>query len=200
MKLLSQIWKAIQGQLFPYLEEEIGPLTDKVKQVVRILELVRVEEFIIESQKRRGRKSTSRKALARAFVIKAVYNLNSTRALIDQLANAPSLRRICGYETGSQIPNESTFSRAFDEFSQIQLAERVHEALIETHQKERLVGHLSRDSTAIEGNEKPVCRCQKTISKAKRKRGRPKKGEVVPPKEPSRFRPSRRNDFGGDAG
>jgi hypothetical protein len=52
---------------------------------------------------------------------------------------------------------------------------RLHEALIKRSYEDRLVGHLSRDSTAIEAREKPV----KTAAPApsKRKRGRPKKGE-----------------------
>jgi len=187
MRLLSQIWGTIQVYLFPCLEEELGPLTEKVKKVVQILELVRIEDHIEENHRHRGRRRESRKLLARAFVAKAVYNFSTTRLLIDQLENCPSLRRICGYETVSQIPSESTFSRAFDEFSQRDLAERVHEALIETHQKDRLVGHISRDSTAITGNEKPMPRAKETVPKEKRKRGRPKEGEKAPEKEPSRL-------------
>ena len=49
-----------------------------------------------------------------------------------------------------------------------------------THQ-ERLVGHLSRDATAIEAREKPLKKSEKPIEPA-RKRGRPKKGEERPPK------------------
>jgi len=32
----------------------------------------------------------------------------------------------------------------------------LHEALIEKTRKERLIGHISRDSTEIEAREKPV--------------------------------------------
>ena len=77
------------------------------------------------------------------------------------------------------MPSESVFSRAFAEFAATQLAQRTHEALIrETHQ-DRLVGHLSRDSTAIEAREKPVT-TDKAPPPPKRKRGRPKKGEERP--------------------
>ena len=44
-----------------------------------------------------------------------------------------------------------------------------------TH-RDRLVGHLSRDSTAIEAREKPAAK-ERTPPPPKRKRGRPKKGE-----------------------
>ena len=43
---LSQYWAKIQGTLFPWLEEELDPLTEKQQQLVAILELVRIEEFL----------------------------------------------------------------------------------------------------------------------------------------------------------
>ncbi len=62
---------------------------------------------------------------------------------------------------------------------------RLHEALIENTMAEQLVGHVSRDATAIEGREKPTPK-PKQPAKPKRKRGRPRKGEERP-KEPSRL-------------
>ena len=59
------------------------------------------------------------------------------------------------------------------------VAQRVHEALIVKTHRDRLVGHLSRDSTAIEAREKPTAK-EKTPPPPKRKRGRPKKGEQRP--------------------
>lgn len=188
MRKLSQIWTVIQEYLFPQVEESLGELTEKQKQLVAILELARIEKFVRVSNAIRGRNQKNRCALARAFVAKAVYNFSSTRALIDYLKSCPSLRRICGYETIGAIPHESTFSRTFDEFAATELPQRVQEALIEGHQKERLVGHISRDSTAIEGNEKPARKSQEPPSeKPKRRRGRPRKGEEAPIKEPSRL-------------
>ena len=55
----------------------------------------------------------------------------------------------------------------------------MHEALIVKTHRDRLVGHLSRDSTAIEAREKPTAK-EKTPPPPKRKRGRPKKGEQRP--------------------
>ena len=55
----------------------------------------------------------------------------------------------------------------------------MHEALIGNTHRDRLVGHLSRDSTAIEAREKPSAK-QKAPPPPKRKRGRPKKGEERP--------------------
>lgn len=73
--------------------------------------------------------------------------------------------RICGWETQNEIPSESTFSRAFAEFANSELASRVHETLIKTTYQEQIVGHISRDATEIESREKPVtkkCRRQRT--------------------------------------
>jgi hypothetical protein len=43
---LAQAWLNIQGSLFPWLAEELGPLTEKQQELVTTLELVRIEEFI----------------------------------------------------------------------------------------------------------------------------------------------------------
>ncbi len=40
---LSQSWLIIQGSLFPWLQEELEPLTEK-QQLVMIIELIRIEE------------------------------------------------------------------------------------------------------------------------------------------------------------
>ena len=43
---LSQYWGNIQAGLFPWLQEEIGPLTEKLKLLVTILDMARIECFI----------------------------------------------------------------------------------------------------------------------------------------------------------
>src|SRR5271165_1480486 len=96
------------------------------------------------------------------------------------------LRRLCGWESRRGLPSESTFSRAFAEFAASSLPARVHEALIRKTHKDRLVGHISRDATAIEARERPV-KAQPAPAAAPRKRGRPKKGEAAANKEPRRL-------------
>src|SRR6266436_4822064 len=56
------------------------------------------------------------------------------------------------------LPSESTFSRAFAEFAARGLATVVHDALVQEHLSTALIGHVSRDATAIQGREKPVKR------------------------------------------
>lgn len=173
---LSQTWWNIQSSLFPWLSEELGPLTEKQQELITTLELVRIEEFVFTPCGFPGRPAQDRAAIARAFVAKMIYNLPTTRALLDRLATDKALRRLCGWECNNRVPDEWTFSRAFAEFADSRLAERVHEALIRKNYNGVLVGHISRDSTAIEAREKPIK--ETVIEAAPGKRGRPKKGEV----------------------
>jgi len=57
------------------------------------------------------------------------------------------------------------------------LAEMVHEQIIKEYLGNQLIGHISRDSTAINAREKPHKKPKKEVAPPK-KRGRPKKGEV----------------------
>ncbi len=184
---LSCIWFNIQGRLFPFLEKTIEePLTEKQKQLVSILELIRFEDFVRIPKYQHGQPPKWRKQIARGFVAKAVYNMATTRMLIDMLISSPTLRRICGWERAADIPHESSFSRAFAEFAEAGLTVKVHDDLIVEYMGERICGHISRDATAIEGREKTAKKKKAAKPEAKRKRGRPKKGEKVE-KEPSRL-------------
>ncbi len=193
MVALSAIWHGIERSLFPQLEEAIGPMTNKQKQLVAILELVRIEDFVVPGYLHmRGRPPSNLRALARAFVAKAVYNMTTTRILIDQLKSSPQLRRICGWEKAGDVPSESVFSRAFAGFAASQLPQRVHEVVVREHVSPHLVHHVSRDSTEIEGREKAAAKpkaetTQQVPAPPKRKRGRPKKGDERPAKEPTRI-------------
>ena len=148
---------------------------------VTVLELARVESFLPHFHGLPGRPVEDRAALARAFIAKAVFDVPTTRALIERLEADKTLRHLCGWTWRGEIPSEATFSRAFAEFSEGALPERVHEALIKQTLGDHLVGHVSRDSTAIEAREKPQPRPK--AEKPKRKRGRPRKGEERPKEE-----------------
>jgi hypothetical protein len=178
---LSQFWLTIQGTLFPWLQQELGEVSEKQKQLIAIFELLSIESFISSSRGYPGRPLEDRRAIARAFVAKAFYNLSTTRQLLERLQSDTSLRRLCGWERSSALPSEATFSRAFAEFSRSQLAVKVHAAVIEKYEGARLVGHISRDSTEISVRERAVQK-SKLAPRSGRKRGRPKKGEVIAPK------------------
>ncbi len=108
---LSQFWLSIQGKLFPWLEEELGELSEKQRQLVSILELTRIESFIASSRGWPGRPEKDRRAIARAFVAKVVYNMVSTRQLLERLGSDTTLRRLCGWERQNDLPSEATFSQ-----------------------------------------------------------------------------------------
>ena len=173
----------------------MDPLTQKQQQLITILEVVRIEQFIPDYFGYEGRPPKTRAAIARSFVAKMVYNMTTTRALWDRLHSDKNLRRICGWENPRQIPSESTFSRAMADFAETQLPQRVHEALINKiyGETDTIVVHNSRDSTAIEAREKPMKKnCAVSVEDKgseppEKKRGRPKKGEEKPAKEPTRI-------------
>ena len=185
-EMLTSAWAHIQGFLFPMLREEVGPLTPQHERLVAVLDVARIEAFVQMWPGLPGRPPADRHALARAFVAKVVLNLPTTLALIERLAADAVLRRLCGWESRRGLPSESTFSRAFAGFAASSLPARVHEALIQKTHKDRLVGHISRDATAIEARERPV-KAQPAPAAAPRKRGRPKKGEAAAKKEPRRL-------------
>jgi transposase len=183
--ILSQFWSAIQASLFPFLEEELGPLTKKQQELISTLELIQLESYLSSIRGIVGRPEKSRRAIARAFVAKAIYNMPTTRMLIERLQTDISLRRICGWENKFSIPKECTFSRAFAEFSKTKLPETIHEALIIKITKDKIVLHNSRDSTKTEAREKPLKK--QAIHRDKKKRGRPKKGVIKEKPAPTRL-------------
>ena len=176
---IAQFSHVLQSQLFPILQEELGELTPPARRLVATLEMIPLARFIPASRGWIGRPSKDRLAIASAFVAKAVYGFSLTRQLLNALSSDTQLRRICGWKEPWQVPHESTFSRAFDEFARMELPQFVHETLIRETQKDRLIGHIARDSTAIEVRERyPETQAQaaahKSAPKAARKRGRKK--------------------------
>lgn len=182
---LSHTWRHIQSFLFPMIWEELGELTAKQRLLVSVLEFAKLEEHLPYAGRFPGRPPEDRIAIARAFVTKMVYDMASTRILLDRLETDPTVRRLCGWERKAEVPGESTFSRAFAEFAESRLPERVHQALMEQHFGDQIVGHISRDSTAIAAREKPEKKAV-VVEKKPKKQGRPKKGEERP-KEPTRL-------------
>ena len=154
--LILQRWNVVQHELLGKLQDELGALTPKLEKLVHTLEWVRIEEFVASGGSGMGRPPCERAWLANAFVAKAVLSLTTTIGLIERLTIDRALRRICGFALNKKLPSEATFSRAFDEFARQRLAERVHEALIKDTLGEQLIGHLSRDGTAIVARERPA--------------------------------------------
>lgn len=189
MSDLFAIWHSTQARLFPWLEERLDPLSEKEQEFVRVITLMDLPGHLHGYRWIGiGRKREDRSSIAKAFVAKAVYNLGTTKVLIEYLKGCKNLRQLCGWETRGDIPSESTFSRAFGEYSHGCLPQKIHEAMVKVHLKNKLVGHVSRDATAIEVREKAVkVQTDETALLVKRRRGRPRQGEEVAPKPPKRL-------------
>jgi len=185
---VSWLMGTVQRSLFPHLDECLAsPLTDQEKRLVKILELVQIEKHVPKSMARQwlGRPIKEREAIARSFVAKAVYRYQHTSSLIHELRTTPNLRVVCGFAKRRDVPSESTFSRAFTEFAQNGMGTAVHDALVKEHLSTELIGHVSRDSTAIQGRERPAKKVKQAMTP--RKKGRPAKGEQREPAEPKRL-------------
>jgi hypothetical protein len=196
---VSWLMGTVQQSLFPYLDESMpSPLTVPEKRLVKILELVQIEKHVPVSRCRQwlGRPIKEREAIARSFVAKALLRYQHTSSLRNALLSSPNLRMICGFSKRHEVPSESTFSRAFAEYAKAGLGTIVHDTLVTEHLGTELIGHISRDSTALAGREKPAKKV--TSPKVKKKRGRPAKGEVRQPAEPKRL-DRQRNQTAGEA-
>lgn len=96
-----------------------------------------------------------------------------------------ALRELCGWKSAQALPDESKFSRAFALFAATQLPQQLHQAVVETTQGQRLIGHIARDSTAIPARERfPETPAQKA---EKKEQGRQKrKTRKAKPDKPKR--------------
>lgn len=102
-----------------------------------------------------GRRPADRRAILAAFFAKAVWNLETTSALVRTLRTNRQMRLLCGWQNGpGEIPSESTFSRAFAQFAANDALRRIHERLVDGFYGNKLIGHLSVDSAVIEVPER----------------------------------------------
>lgn len=171
LQFLNAFGNLLQTTLFPAIEQEIGSLTRQHRALVEALALLQMDQFV-ETGRRRGRPRRSRANLLRAFVAKAVFGMPYTRVLVDRLKSDAALRRICGWESADSVPDESVFSRAFAEFAASEAPQRVHAALIERSYGEQLIGHISRDSSAIPAREKDHSKSKTKTPRASRSKNR----------------------------
>lgn len=191
MQPLALLHATIQRTLLPILNEELGPLSDKERRFVAVLEAARLERLTgCWGWCGNGRKPASRLKLAHAFLAKAHWHLPTTQALVERLKADVNLRRLCGWEDGpGEVPGESTFSRAFAQFAAARLPGEAHRLLVTGSLGDEIIWHSSTDATAIQAREKPVAAkpAGPVPAKVPRKRGRPRKGESAPLPELTRL-------------
>lgn len=153
---LSPFWNNVQYNLFPDLEEREGKLSTEYKRIVAVLELIRIEEFLPDTRFNFGRPLKDRMQIARAFIAKILLKISYNKSLISLLEKDAQLRVICGWDHFNKIPSESKFCRAFKEFAETGLPEKVHQALISEVYKDQIIGHVVKDSTPISAREAPL--------------------------------------------
>ena len=84
MSTLFHIWHSIQNSLFPWLEETLDSLTEKEQRFVQVISLVDLQRHMTQYRWHgKGRKRKNRTSIAKAFIVKAVYNLEKTDILIE---------------------------------------------------------------------------------------------------------------------
>jgi hypothetical protein len=179
LRILNQ-----QSSLFPALKEELRleELSHKEQKLIKILDFAQIEKNITVVSITNIPKD--REEIARAFVAKSVYNVQTTRDLIDRLHHDRTLRILCGWRYKSDIPSESKFSRVFKELSELQIAQKTHEQFIKEYLSDTVFLYNASDATKIPLRVKPL-KGEKEEKKPKLKRGRPKKGETPLSKKPT---------------
>ncbi len=151
--MVMQFAHLLQQDLFPALAAELGPLHPQMELLASVVSLIPLSGPLWARRAATGRPAKDRVALATAFLAKAILNLPTTRDLMSRLQVDEPLRRLCGWNSAKAVPHESKFSRAFAEFAATQLPQQLHEAIVAATQSTRLVGHIARDSTAINARE-----------------------------------------------
>jgi hypothetical protein len=180
---LSKMWTKIlnlENCLFPELKEQLGQLSTKEEKLIKILDFAQIEKNVTVITITNTPKD--REEIARSMIAKSVYNMQTTRDLIDRLHSDRVLRILCGWRYKNDIPSEAKFSRVFKELSDLQIAEKTHERFVKEYLSDTIFIYNATDATKIPLREKPI----KVVKeeKPKLKRGRPKKGEKREPIKP----------------
>ena len=183
---LSKMWNKIlnlEKTLFPALKEELRleELSKKEQKLIKILDFAQIENNIAVVTITNTPKD--RIEIARAMIAKSVYNIQTTRDLIDRLHSDRILRVLCGWRYKTDIPSESKFSRVFKELSELEIAQKTHEKFIQEYLSEKIFFYNATDATKIPLRVKAVKKDKKG-PKIKYKVGRPKKGETREPIKP----------------
>jgi len=173
--------KNLENSLFPQLQEQLGVLSTKEQKLIKILDFAEIEKNVCTTSKTNPPKD--REQIARAFIAKSVYNLQTTRDLIDRLRIDRTLRVLCGWRYSNSIPSESKFSRVFQDLSELNIAQKTHEKFVKDYLSEKTFFYNATDATKIPLREKAVKK-DKAEPKIKHKVGRPKKGERREPIKP----------------
>jgi transposase len=179
MKSITEIIGGAQGLLDISYElqgifEEY--LSDEYKTFLHMLRVIEESQPpIIRGYAGTGRKPYEYQPFIRSMWAKSHFKIEKTSDLITRLKADPNLRMLCGFK---KVPGKSSFSRNYAQLAATSIMSETLDALVIQAHKENVVYHVSRDSTAIEARERTVKK--EPEKKEKKRRGRPKKGEIRP--------------------
>jgi hypothetical protein len=168
-------------------------LTDEYKTFPCILRVT--EEYtagLVRPYAGTGRPSYPYIPFFRGELAKRYFDIEKTSDLILRLKNDPNLRMLCAFE---KVPDKPVFSRALAHLAGIKIMDKVQEALVRLAYTEGMfIQHVCRDSTAIPGREKVPRGSREKDPKPVKRRGRPPKNAVKPPKPPTVLEVQRTED------
>ena len=184
METITEILGGAQTLLpVTYPIQECFPeyLSNTQKVFLAVLQIIESSITIPEEHSNKGRPAYPNIFFFRAFLAQSFFKLDTMEDLRSRLHADGNLRILCGFQ---KVPSLPTFSRRHSLLAENGTAQTAHEHMIKTHLNGSLIGHISRDSTAIAVRSKVIRnKKQPSLSNAKKyKRGRPKKDEVRPEK------------------
>ena len=159
-------WSYIQGYLFPWMREDNDPITEALGRLITTLDVIGLEAFVPDPPRRPGRPPEDRRALARAFVAKAVLGIPTTSALIERLGADKSLRRIARLGAPLASPLRGHLFRGVRRIRARRAARQGPRRADRARARRRIIGAIARDATEIEAREAGP-------EQAERRQGRP---------------------------
>ena len=95
--LIRDNWCRFQGELFPEIQDAVGPLLKNHQRFVMALGIICPEDFTLRISQRDGRPLCDRINLVRAFIAKAIWDIPTTRDLVERLKVDRQMRNLCGW-------------------------------------------------------------------------------------------------------
>ena len=179
-----EVWSHIQRRLFPVLQEEVGELTETDDQFVQVVGLLPLgsfwsltdgAEWAVHPRPGPGWSTLTLPKRSISFPPRgSCWTCSKPARRCDA--------SVAGKAPATFLPNRPSLAPSLL-LAPVNLPQKLHEALVKKHLGTKLVGHVSRDATAIDAREKPTPK-PPTPPAAPKKRGRPAKGQERPPAPP----------------
>ena len=95
--LIRDNWRRFQGEFFPEIQDAVGPLLKNHQRFVMALGIICPEDFTLRISQRNGRPLCDRINWVRAFIAKAIWDIPTTRDLVERLKVDRQMRNLCGW-------------------------------------------------------------------------------------------------------